>query len=376
MGCLAAKRGCRTYFESMNERGVQMRRGLLLSLVGAAVGCVGGNQLAPPSKGGPPWLELRSERFRVLTDLGRRDAEYVIAELDRVYGLLAKATGYGPDKEVLDTRVFVFRTYDELQKFIPSRSGGMYTDSLESDDGTSVHTLLIHGTFERYGRTMFAHELAHRFMRSAIGRAHPWLHEGLAQYYSTVHGTPEAPVVGDRDGENVAAAGKPWSAPGYVVYMGEELLVSSLLAASKVTAFEASDFYGEEENGRLSWEANERTKRNYFVAWALVHMLLHEQYDYALEVQSALATAPATGGKGGAAIERIVDGVSPVTLNQHLVQYLGKPGRVRQRTEPVAKVPADLDARDIPEQEVLEYWALLAPLRTVRQAPRGVGKGL
>ena len=351
-------------------RGVPTRRGVVLSLVTLPLGCVGGGQLAPPSKGGPPWLELRSSRFQVLTDLGSRDAEFVIARLDHVYELLAKATGYGQEKAV-ETRVFVFRTYEELQQFIPSRLGGMYVDGLKSPDGTSVPTLLIYGTFDGYGRTTFAHELAHRFMHGVIGDAHPWLHEGLAQYYSTVHGTPAELVLGDRDAENVAAAGKPWSAPGYVVYKGEELLASRLLPASKLVASEASRFWGEErQDGSVSYESYERVKSNYFVAWALVHMLLHEEYDYALAVQRALAAASATDGKGGAEIERIVENVPAQRLDEDFAEYLVKPGRVRRRNEPPAKVPLNLEVRGLAEKEILEYWVLLEPLKRFRQAPR------
>jgi hypothetical protein len=242
----------------MMVRGVQTRRGIVLSLLLLPLGCVGGGQLAPPSKGGPPWLELRSPRFQVLTDLGSRDAEFVIARLEHVYELLAKATGYGQENAVA-TRVFVFRTYEELQTFVPSRLGGMYVDGLKSPDGTSVPTLLIYGTFEAWSRTTFAHELAHRFMHRVIGDGHPWLHEGLAQYYSTVHGTPAELVLGDRDADNVAAAGKPWSAPGYVVYKGEELQVSRLPPASQFIATEPSRFWGEEEtDGSLSYASYER----------------------------------------------------------------------------------------------------------------------
>jgi hypothetical protein len=306
----------------------------------------------------------------MLTDVSRRDAEFVLAELDRVYELLAVATGYGADSEVLETRVFVFRTSDELQQFIPSGSSGMYTDSLKNEAGTRVPTLLIHATFEDFGRTLFAHELAHRFMGSVIGPAYPWLHEGLAQYYSTVHGTPERLVVGDRDADNVAAAGTPWSTPGYVVYGGERLVNSSLPAASRVTTFEPRDFYGEEEDGHLTWEAAEQVKRNYFVSWALVHMLLHERHDYALEVQQVLAGAPATRGKAGKEIERIVDDVDADRLNGDFAHYLVKPGDVVQRRELPATVPPNLELRDLPEDEILEYFALLEPLRKVRQAPR------
>jgi hypothetical protein len=334
------------------------------------IGCLGGGKLAPPSKGGPPWIELRSERFRVLTDLGRRDAEYRLAELDRVYELLAMATGYGTDSEALETRVFLFRNRDELQQFIPSRSSGMFTDALESPEGTRVPTLLIAATSEDFGRILFAHELAHRFMGRVIGQAPPWLHEGLAQYFSTVHGTPDKLVVGDRDAENVAAAGQPWSVPGYVVYAGERLVASSLPAASRVAAFESKDFYGQEKDGHLSWEETERVKRNYFVSWALVHMLLHEQHDYALEVQRVLATAPVTGGKAGVEIRSIVDQVDADRLNGDFAAYIVKPGHVVQRREAAGKVPPNLEIRDLPEDEILEYWALIEPLRKIRQAPR------
>jgi hypothetical protein len=267
--------------------------------------------------------------------------------------------------------VFVFRTYEELQKFVPSRLGGMYVDGLKSPDGTSVPTLLIYGTFEAYGRTTFAHELAHRFMHSVIGDGHPWLHEGLAQYYSTVHGTPADLVLGDRDPENVAAAGKPWSAPGYVVYKGEELVASSLPPPSKIIASEPSRCWGEEEqDGSLSYESNERVKGNYFVAWALVHLLLHEEHDYARAVQRALAAAPATDGKGGAEIERIVENLPAGRLDQDFAAYLVKPGRVRRRNGPPPKVPANLEVRGLSEEEILGYWALLEPVKKFRQAPR------
>lgn len=196
----------------MTKSGVPTRRAVLMAPLALLGACVGGSRLAPPSQGGPAWLELRTERFKVLTDLGRRGAERVIAELERVYALLAKATDYGSDREALATRVFAFRTYDELQQFIPSRTTGLYTNRLK-EEGDSFPTLLIHGNLEDFGRTLFAHELAHRFMGSALGPAGPWLHEGLAEYYSTVHGTPDALVVGDLDGENVCASGKPWRLP-------------------------------------------------------------------------------------------------------------------------------------------------------------------
>jgi hypothetical protein len=186
-----------------------------------------------------------------------------------------------------------------------------------------------------------------------------------------VHGTPAKLVIGDRDRENVAATGKPWSAPGYVVYAGEQLVVSSLPAASRVTTLEASDFYeNEDQDGQLSWEKTERRKRNYFVSWALVHMLLHERHAYAIEVQQALLAAPGTRGTAGKQIQQIVEGVPSERLDDDFARYLVKPGRVAQRQEPPAEVPSELEVRSLSEAEILGLWALLAPLRGVRQEPR------
>jgi len=130
----------------------------------------------------------------------------VVAEYEHVCQLLAKATFPNAAPPDFLTQGVAFRTFDGLRPYVPAQAGGVYEWSLP-DDVEHTPTMLVFGTLSPFGRTLFAHELAHRFNRVSLGAMPVWLNEGLAEYYSTIRGDVSNPIVGESDPENVVGLG-------------------------------------------------------------------------------------------------------------------------------------------------------------------------
>jgi tetratricopeptide (TPR) repeat protein len=342
-----------------------MRRvaGLTLGLGVALSGCLAGHaELAPASAGGNAWSELKTDHFRIVTDLKERDAVNVLAEYEHVYQLLVSATHLSSAQGSLqapsfETQAVVFRDYDELHPFVPAQMVGIYQSSLPNEI-EGVPTILASGTLSPFGRVLFAHELAHRFNHVALGAMPVWLNEGLAEYYSTIRGEVSAPVVGESDPENVAAAGGVYHSVGDVIYQGSLIHADLLPKASALVAFDADGFYAESfgNHAPLSYEAKNTQARNYAAAWMLVHMLLHESSDYALRFRELLGK-PDTHTTGSA-LQGVLEHVAAERLDRDFKAYLLKDIPWRQYHPGLSK-PPELTSRALPDSEVLTWWARL-----------------
>jgi hypothetical protein len=117
----------------------------------ALCGCLGGHpELAPASAGGNAWSELKTDHFRIVTDLKERDAVNVLAEYEHVYELLVSATHLSGAQGSLqapsfETQAVVFRDYEELHPFVPAQMVGTYQPSLPNEI-EGVPTILASGT--------------------------------------------------------------------------------------------------------------------------------------------------------------------------------------------------------------------------------------
>ncbi len=335
--------------------------GLGLCLLG--VGCLSAHtELAPASAGGNAWQELDSDHFRLVTDLKERDAVNVLAEYEHVYELLVTATHVseagGPSAAPsFKTQSIVFRTYDELQPFVPAQIVGQYRNSLPNDI-EGVPTILASGTVSPFGRVTLAHELAHRFNHVALGTMPVWLNEGLAQYYSTIRGDLANPVVGESDPDNVAAAGGVRHSPGDVVFQGGLIHVDALPKASSLLGLDSEGFYAESGQNRvpLTYEAKNTQSRNYAASWMLVHMLLHEQTGYAVRFRELLEKPDGLGT--GQALQGVLQGVDASRLDRDFHAYLLKDIPWRQFHAGLSPRP-QLTNRGLSDAEVLLWWARL-----------------
>jgi hypothetical protein len=249
----------------------------VLGLVVLTAGC-GHPPLTPPSKGGDSWIELESEHFTVVSDLGERDAGRVIGGFEEIYEQLGSVIFSGGQVPSFRTDAIVFRQHQDARQFLGDDVGGRYEDSLDNDLEPTP-TVIVSGTLSPLARILFAHELTHRFNHVALGPTPVWLNEGLAQYYSTIRAEAGKPVVGETDPRFMCASGGTRQSVGDLICNYKVLKASTLPKASELVVFERSDFYADaaDQNGLLSWEQKERRVRHYGSAWLLVHMLMHEE---------------------------------------------------------------------------------------------------
>ncbi len=334
-------------------------RGMLVATLGLATGCLGNTEtLRTPTAGGDPWHELHSEHFSLSSDLNERDAVTVLAEYEHVYDLLAEVIMHGGYLPPFETQALVFRTENELRPFIPPNMGGVYMPHLPNEP-QGPPTLLVFGTLSPFGRTLFAHELTHRFNFVALGEMSTWLNEGLAEYYSTVRGEISAPVVGESDPMNAVAAGSVRGSVGDVVYQGLLLRASSLPAASELVRMDRTAFYGKSFDGEgpSSYEEEQRQQRNYAASWMLVHLLMHASTDYAARFRELLAKPDHRST--GSELDALLMGVPAARLDRDFAAHLQETIPWREAHLSPRKPPEGYQVRTLKDAELLTLWARL-----------------
>ena len=330
--------------------------GLALVLTTGGLGNV--DPLRAPAAGGDAWLEYRSEHFRLMSDLPQRDALNVLAEYEHVYALLADATLHGASAPSFVTQAVVFRTAGELQPFVPANIAGVYEPHLPNEP-EGEPTMLVSGTLSPFGRTLFAHELTHRFNYVALGTMSTWLNEGLAQYYSTIRGEIADPVIGESDPQHVAASGSVRGSVGDIVYHGSMLPVSSLPAASALVRMDREEFYGAsfEANGPSNYDEEQKQLRNYAASWMLIHLLMHADSEYAAHFRRVLGHPDQA--HTGAALDALLQAVPSARLDRDFADYLLKSIPWREKHLSPRQPPQELETRPMKDPEVLALWARL-----------------
>jgi tetratricopeptide (TPR) repeat protein len=224
----------------------------LLALLCAAAGASGCATLRAECRdhAGVEWREVRTEHFRIQTDLSSDKARQAAQELERFRRALGSAftTVLDPPGQL---QVVLLRDQGELREFAGANYLGLYSRA-----GTKLRFALSSGRSSAPGLdgaslpTVQRHELAHFLMSHAFPRQPRWFSEGMAQYLQTVAILPEGNAV--RFGDVVAEA---------VLYTRAR----SVLPLEALWAWE-----GLETDGR-------RGEHLYASAWAYVHYLMNAE---------------------------------------------------------------------------------------------------
>lgn len=309
-----------------------------------------------PVQSGEPWLELKSDHFRVMSDMGETEAGRVLASFEETYGLLGRVV-FGADAELpsFTTDAVIFQHHEDMNEFVGQGFGGVYSTSLPNDVEPSP-TVIASGTLSPFARLLFAHELTHRFNHVALGPTPTWLNEGLADYYSTIRGEHSEPIVGEIDPRYMCT---PDGLGDLSCYQYEKLPGNRLPRASEVVELDHQHFYGTPslDSGSPTFEQKRKRTENYGVAWLLVHMLMNGKQSYAQEFQLAMVMPPSP--KKGAALAAIVGRVPPAQLDADFQQYLKKGMPWRQHHAPTPPLPANVQRHSMTDGEVLVLWARL-----------------
>lgn len=326
----------------------------VLSLGMCLLGC-GKPPLTPPSQGGEPWVEVKSNNFRVVSDLSETQASDVLGSLEETYALLGEAVFNGRSVPSFTTNALVFRSASDLRQFVGDGVGGQYLPWLPNDLEPAP-TVLAWGSLSPFARLLFAHELTHRFNHVALGPTPPWLNEGLAEYYSTIRGEEGKPIMGEIDPRYMCV---PDGLGDLSCYQYERLSRTTLPSASEIVGMDRQAFYSDttDERGIIPFEQKRTRQRHYAISWLLVHMLMHAETRYAERFRYVLALIP--DGTKGEKLAQVVEEVDEEVLNRDLADYLGKKIPWRQHHAKSPQLPATLNRRVLPESELLVLWARL-----------------
>ncbi|WP_394826357.1 hypothetical protein [Pendulispora albinea] len=329
----------------------------------AMAGCVDFTPpLVPPGRGGPPWTELTSQHFILLTDLKGSEARRTLSEFETYYRVLvdhALTTDpfAGPRIQI----VLLERAID-FRRFSGEGIQGFSLGKLPNDP-EPVPTLALYGDFTESTRTVFLHELTHHVLQQNF-RARPvWLDEGLALYYST--------LVLDGD---IVSVGLP--VPTLPLYgmlartegarMGRRLVPVTVTGqlrvrmppASQLIRMDREAFYDARtpsHHDRMRTETG-----NYAAAWALVHMLHHGPAPYRARY-GAFLSGIRQGLSMPEAWARAFRDVPAAELDRALLEYVSAPSapyeeRIYRVLPPKGAVERQ---RSMSNAEVLLLWARL-----------------
>lgn len=311
------------------------------------------NLLQLPEAGGPQWTALESPHFEMMTDDDPETARKVLASFEHTYALLHDTVFQTRKQADVRTRIISFQSSSELKMIVGSDAAGIYTPRLPNDL-QEYPTLLVRSEADRFNRALFAHELAHRFNDVVFGGLPVWLEEGLADYYSTIHGNVGAVKLGDIDPLLTFAPGYIRGQSGSLIVKGRIFPIERLPAASELMLQRRDGFYLWEQHGQ---PAIEQRSMNYGAANALVHMLMHGNSATAVRFREAFE-AVRYGAPQSELREAVADLASP-ELDAEFREYLRSSLTWRQHHESAPQALGDVQEGQFSDVDTLLLWVQL-----------------
>jgi tetratricopeptide (TPR) repeat protein len=291
-----------------------------------------GNHDAPPlscpDEGGLAWRELTTRHFVLRTDLPEDCATAAATELEQTYASLRDiAFPYDIEPTGRITATFFAREKDYHALGAPTVVAGWFRDGRNAWD---EHTQAVTSFSDiNEVRSIFRHELTHRFVHFYYAQAPIWLNEGLATYWETLDvrggmawlGRPTTPRAfgPTRWMGRLPATQDSWH---HFAITADELPGIQELRGAKVVQFYGLDLGGHDAGGV-------RKVRNYIAAGSMVSWL--RTGPYAARFQAYLH------GLGKArsdeqAWRQAFAGVDPATIDAGWRKALDTPVDTVQRT--------------------------------------------
>jgi tetratricopeptide (TPR) repeat protein len=277
------------------------RRPVLLFLAAFAIGA----HEAPAAPSGS-WVEARGPTLSVLSDADPERAREIALELERFRAALQQLAPGLELRSPIPTRLIAFRDDRSLAPYKSAREGKatrLLGQFLSGPDGNFL--ILNADPVETEALGVGLHELVHEVVRNNFPWAPLWLHEGLAEYYSTFQVQAGHAVVG-----GLSPRHRRWIVEGGPLDLAEVL---------------------GQEPGTFRRDHAGSVTRLYGGAWALTHFLLSTRGSR-LGATADYLDLLAQGEDPRSAFERAYE-VRLQTLEDEITRYLQEPFL------PVAKLP-------------------------------------
>jgi len=144
---------------------------LLLALI-VTVGC---------AKPMPPWIEVSSPRFEILSTMSERDTKRLARDLEQFHALIHTLTGASEIASAIPTRILVFSLRKDYLRFGSETSAGYFNAGLREN-----HIVLDGESEILTAGNIVLHEYVHFIIRNGTSTSYPiWYDEGFAELLST-----------------------------------------------------------------------------------------------------------------------------------------------------------------------------------------------
>jgi tetratricopeptide (TPR) repeat protein len=288
----------------------------------AGPSAAGARDLPSPKE---PWIELRTADFTIYSNAGERKAREIGEDLERLHDALAQLSPGLVLSSPVPTSIFVFKDAFSFQPYVRS-----YNSKVVDKGGYFLGRQLgnyvaINADQHGQERELIYHEYIHYLLRNNVATLPLWLHEGLAEYYSTLEVNQGEARLGLAPAQHVQ-----W------------LRQHSLIPLATIFAVdEHSPEYNE-------WS---RTGGFYAESWLLVHYLISGNPARRREAAELLRLAQA-----GTPAERLFAaafGADPAALEAELRPYVQKYSFYTARLPLRPEANLAMTARPMPWPETL-----------------------
>lgn len=283
---------------------------------------------------GPHRRMWRAEtaHVRVTSELSLEDAEATAQRLESLRAALTHVFfACASEKRATVSDVTVIARQDELERLSRHEDGA--SQSAADWDGLVVlpmRLVVSHEAFEDVsGTQVFVHQLMHDLVNVCFPDAPPWVQEGFAKAYETIHVGEDGRTLVVGMPSMIASADEPFVA--IVRRRGVEvLLVPRHLVppVGKLLSLGDGEFYEAEETA-LGPEEVEQVLGRFAGAWGLVHMM-HFGPDVALR-QRFTRYLGALGAGTEMPTDAFRDAFSDVDLEARLSRYLAASSYAQER---------------------------------------------
>ncbi len=199
------------------------------------------------------WIEVRTQNFTVYGNANESKTKEVGLEMERLRAVLVALTGATVSNAPVPTWIYVFKTHQALEPYLPQEDGKPIPASGYMFHGPDGNYISLSAAWNSDPRPNIYHAYVYDFLHANFPPQPIWYEVGVAGYYSTF-----------RTEGNEAHTGK----------IREDdldlLRESMLIPLDRLFAVERADP-----------EYNDRYKRRLFFAesWALMHYVIHGPTD-------------------------------------------------------------------------------------------------
>ncbi len=133
----------------------------------------------------PPWLEVHSTHFTVITDAGEKKGREVALRFEQMRTVFATLLGKTACNQPLPLTILALKNDKSYYQVAPLRNGqpidvpGFFLPGEDQD-------FIVLNLFEDEPWRAVAHDFAHMFLNYNYPPAQGWFDEGLAEYFSSI----------------------------------------------------------------------------------------------------------------------------------------------------------------------------------------------